>query len=331
MNQYIEQFLKYLQVEKNVSESTLRNYSMDIEQFEKFLKDTNLCPDETPPNSPFTSPFSPPSQGGERGGHKGGQGGVDIKKIDNVVIRTFLGKLHKEGNCNNSMARKLSTLRTFFKYLCREGYLQKNPARLVATPKKAKKIPAFLSIDEAFRLMDTPDTKTLAGLRDKAMLETLYGAGIRISELVSLDVNDVDLEKGYVRVFGKGRKERIVPLGKKACDAIREYLNKRQEARGKRQEVVDREALFLNLRGGRLTSRSGWNIVDKYARRGAIARHVSPHALRHTFATHLLEDGADLRVIQELLGHVSLSTTQKYTHVNLEQLMKVYDKAHPKA
>jgi len=297
---------------------------MDMEQFERFLKDTNLCPSEIPPNLPF---------------NKEGGSGIDIKKIDNVVIRTFLGKLHREGNCNNSMARKLSTLRTFFKYLCREGYLQKNPARLVATPKKAKKIPAFLSIDEAFRLMDVPDTKTLAGLRDKAMLETLYGAGLRISELVSLDINDIDLEKGYVRVFGKGRKERIVPLGRKACDAIREYLNKGQGdnplnpplLRGKGKGKEETGALFLNMRGGRLTSRSGWNIVDKYARRGAIARHVSPHALRHTFATHLLEDGADLRAIQELLGHASLSTTQKYTHVNLEQLMKVYDRAHPKA
>lgn len=303
-----------------MSESTLRNYSMDMGQFEKFLKDANLSPSEIPPNPPF---------------NKGGGEGIDIKKIDNVVIRAFLGKLRQQGNCNNSMARKLSTLRTFFKYLCREGYLQKNPARLVATPKKAKKIPAFLSIDEAFRLMDVPDTKTLAGLRDKAMLETLYGAGLRISELVSLNVPDIDLEKGYVRVFGKGRKERIVPIGKKACDAIREYLKKIQDSMTHPPDgcpkIQDKEAMFLNMRGGRLTSRSGWNIVDKYARRSAIARHVSPHALRHTFATHLLEDGADLRVIQELLGHASLSTTQKYTHVNLEQLMKVYDRAHPKA
>ncbi len=311
MNQYIEQFKKYLQVEKYVSVHTLRNYSIDMEQFEKFLKDTNLCPD-------------------------GSSSGIDIKKIDNVVIRTFLGSLHKGGICNNSMSRKLSTLRTFFKYLCREGYIQKNPARLVATPKVPKKIPSFLPIDEAFRLMDIPDSKTLSGLRDKAILETLYGAGIRISELVSLNVTNVDLERGYIRVFGKGRKERIVPLGKKACDAIREYLNKRgQGYRGKEQDRTDipvcQGALFLNLRGGRLTSRSGWNIVDKYARKGAIARHISPHSLRHTFATHLLEGGADLRVIQELLGHSSLSTTQKYTHVNLDQLMKVYDKSHPKA
>src|SRR3989337_809861 len=304
MNQYIDQFKKYLKVEKNVSVHTVRNYSVDIEQFQRFLKDTNLCPaeDET---------------------------AIDIKKIDNVVIRTFLGSLHKKENCNSSIARKLSTLRTFFKYLCREGYIKKNPARVVATPKQAKKLPSFLPIDEAFRLMDTPDTKTLSGLRDKAILETLYGAGIRISELVSLNITDVDLEKGYIRVFGKGRKERIVPLGGKACEAIREYLNKGQGARGKGQEEA--EALFLNLRGGRLTSRSGWNIVNKYARKGAIARHISPHSLRHTFATHLLEGGADLRVIQELLGHSSLSTTQKYTHVNLDQLMKVYDKSHPKA
>ena len=303
MNQYIDQFKKYLKVEKNVSVHTLRNYSIDMEQFERFLKDTNLCPaeDET---------------------------AIDIKKIDNVVIRTFLGSLHKKENCNSSIARKLSTLRTFFKYLCREGYLKKNPARVVATPKQAKKLPSFLPIDEAFRLMDTPDTKTLSGLRDKAILETLYGAGIRISELVSLNVTDVDLEKGYVRVLGKGRKERIVPLGSKACDAIREYINKKQDAGSKMQ---DSQALFLNQRGKRLTARSGWNIVDKYARRGAIKRHISPHSLRHTFATHLLEGGADLRVIQELLGHSNLSTTQKYTHINLDQLMKVYDKAHPKA
>ena len=325
MNQYIEQFIRYLQAEKNVSENTLRNYSIDIAQFQKFLRDTNLCPAEIPPNPPFT---------------KGGQGGIDIKKIDNIVIRAFLGGLHRGGNCNSSMARKLSTLRTFFKYLCREGYLNKNPARLVATPKQKKRIPSFLPIDEAFRLMDTPDTRTLSGLRDKAILETLYGAGIRISELVSLNVTDVDLERGYIRVFGKGRKERIVPLGGKACEAIREYLDKMQEHRGNNPPHPPftkggrggiSEALFLNPRGGRLTTRSGWNIVDKYARRGAIKRHISPHSLRHTFATHLLEGGADLRVIQELLGHSSLSTTQKYTHVNLDQLMKVYDKSHPKA
>jgi len=305
MNQYINQFKKYLQAEKNVSENTLRNYSIDIAQFQKFLRDTNLCSDE-------------------------GKKDIDIKKIDNIVIRAFLGGLHRGGNCNSSMARKLSTLRTFLKYLCREGYLNKNPARLVATPKQKKRIPSFLPIDEAFRLMDIPDSKTLSGLRDKAILETLYGAGIRISELVSLNVTNVDLERGYIRVFGKGRKERIVPLGKKACDAIKEYLYKSQES-GVRSQESNKEALFLNLRGGRLTSRSGWNIVDKYARKGAIARHISPHSLRHTFATHLLEGGADLRVIQELLGHSSLSTTQKYTHVNLDQLMKVYDKSHPKA
>ena len=322
MNQYINQFKKYLQAEKNVSVHTLRNYSIDMEQFQRFLTTTNLCPDENTP------PSSPPSEGGERGGE--GRRGIDIKKIDNVVIRTFLGSLHKEGNCNNSMARKLSTLRTFFKYLCREGYIQKNPARLVATPKVPKKIPSFLPIDEAFRLMDIPDSKTLSGLRDKAILETLYGAGIRISELVSLNVTNVDLERGYIRVFGKGRKERIVPLGNKACESIRVYLNKIHNSKFIIQNSCN-GALFLNLRGGRLTSRSGWNIVNKYARKGAIARHISPHSLRHTFATHLLEGGADLRVIQELLGHSSLSTTQKYTHVNLDQLMKVYDKSHPKA
>lgn len=305
MRGYIEQFKKYLQAEKNVSGHTLRNYSIDMEQFERFLRDTNLCPD-------------------------GSSSGIDIKKVDNVIIRAFLGNLHRAGNCSSSMARKLSTLRTFFKYLCREGYLEKNPAKLVATPKQVKKLPSFLPIDEAFRLMDMPDTRTFSGLRDRAILETLYGAGIRISELISLNVIDVDLDKGYIRVLGKGRKERIVPLGSKACDAIREYLNKRKEMRWKGEEI-DGKALFLNQRGGRLTARSGWNIVDKYARRGAIARHVSPHSLRHTFATHLLEGGADLRAIQELLGHSSLSTTQKYTHVNLDQLMKVYDKAHPKA
>ena len=305
MNQYIDQFKKYLKVEKNVSVHTLRNYSVDIEQFQRFLKDTNLCPaeDET---------------------------AIDIKKIDNVVIRTFLGSLHKKENCNSSIARKLSTLRTFFKYLCREGYIKKNPARVVATPKQAKKLPSFLPIDEAFRLMDTPDKKTLSGLRDKAILETLYGAGIRISELVSLNITDVDLEKGYVRVLGKGRKERIVPFGNKACESIRVYLNKIHNSKFIIQNSYN-GALFLNMQGKRLTARSGWNIVDKYARRGAIKRHISPHSLRHTFATHLLEGGADLRVIQELLGHSNLSTTQKYTHVNLDQLMKVYDKAHPKA
>jgi integrase/recombinase XerC len=234
--------------------------------------------------------------------------------IDNLDIRGFL-----------AIARKLATIRSFFKYLHKEGYVKKNPAKLVSSPKIPKSLPRFLTIDETFALMEAPKGDTFQATRDKAILELLYSSGLRVSELTMLNINDFDIKESLIRVKGKGKKERIIPIGSKAMEAIKNYLSERISLKKKSQ------ALFLNNRGGRLTQRSIRRILIKYARMIALKGSLSPHVLRHTFATHLLHGGADLRSIQELLGHSSLSTTQKYTHVDISHLMEVYDKAHPMA
>jgi len=217
------------------------------------------------------------------------------------------------------------------KYLVQEGYLRRNPAEIVATPRQEKPLPNFMPVDEAFALMETPDPSRTWGARDKAILETLYSTGMRVGELVGLGEGDLDSSLGIVRVFGKGGKERIVPIGEKALEALRVYLEKRDQAVRKAGEKGRKAPIFVNARGGRLTSRSVARILQKHLVRGGIWRKISPHALRHSFATHLLDAGADLRAIQELLGHASLSTTQRYTHVSVDKLMEVYDRAHPRA
>jgi integrase/recombinase XerC len=225
------------------------------------------------------------------------------------------------------VGRKLASIRSFYRFLVREGLLESNPLEGIATPKAEKRLPKFFSVDDIFRLMDAATGDKSAIARDKAILELLYSSGLRVSELESLNLNELDLSEGMVKVMGKGRKERMIPVGNKALEAVREYL-KYRDSFGR---VRDEKALFLNCRGGRLTSRSVARIVDKYLRRAGVAGHGSPHTLRHSFATHLLDAGADLRGIQELLGHASLSTTQKYTHITTDKLMEVYDKAHPRA
>lgn len=292
MNDQIAQFIRYLGTERNVSPHTLEAYRRDIGQFHAFVR-------------------------GEQGD------GATVAAIDHILIRRYLALLHKECR-KSSIGRKLAALRAFFTYLVREGVVRRNPAELVATPKREKKVPFHLSIDEVTALVEAPREGDLLSLRDRAILETLYSCGIRVSELTGLDIGGIDLEEGLARVLGKGGKERIVPLGSKARTALAEYLVARN-----RPAVT--EPLFINARGGRLTRRSVARIVDKHILRIATMKKVSPHTLRHTFATHLLEGGADLRAIQELLGHSSLSTTQKYTHVSIDRLMEVYDKAHPKA
>ena len=288
----IQQFIQYLSSEKNASPHTCRNYSRDLEEFENFLE-----------------------------GAKGGDG--DIAKVDRMAMRMYLSFLHRK-NKKSSIARKLSTLRSFFKYLVREQIVASNPAKSVATPKVEKPLPTALTVDETFRLMGSADGTKKQGLRDHAILELLYSSGLRVGELVGLNSNHVDLDLGIVRVMGKGRKERIVPVGSKAVEAVRTYL----EDRG----AVDREEpLFLNAKGGRLTARSVGRLVKLYTRHSGIFRKISPHSLRHSFATHLLDAGADIREIQEMLGHVSLSTTQRYTHLSVGKLMEVYDKAHPRS
>ena len=243
-----------------------------------------------------------------------------------MVLRKYLSFLHRK-NRKSSIARKLSTLRSFFKYLVREQILSANPAKPVSTPKVEKLLPSTLTVDEAFRLVESPSRDKRMSeteLRDRAILELLYSSGIRVSELVGLNPDRVDLDLGIIKVMGKGRKERIVPIGTKAIEALKSYA----KIRGR---MEDTSPLFLNLRGGRLTDRSVVRLVKKYGRQSGIFRKISPHSLRHTFATHLLDAGADLREIQEMLGHASLSTTQRYTHLTVGKLMEVYDKAHPRS
>lgn len=290
IERYVEKFINYLKVEKNSSGHTITNYSIDLAAFGAFLGDK------------------------------------DIAGVDHLALRRFLADMRAKNYSKRTVARKLASLRTFFKFLFREGLIKTNPATAVITPKLDKPLPNVLDVDKVSRLLESPDEKTLSGLRDRAMLETLYSTGARVSELVGLDADDVDFISGVVKLFGKGSKERIVPIGEPALKAIKRYLDNRIGVR-----IKERNAIFLNKNGGRLTDRSVRRILDKYIRASSITMKVSPHSLRHSFATHLLDRGADLRSVQELLGHMNLSTTQIYTHVSTERLKAVYDKAHPRA
>ena len=305
MKELIERFLEHLRVERNASAHTLRSYASDLEQFRSFLWSAGFHRDEK-------------------------KGDIRAEKIDHLAIRAYLSRLYREHK-KSSLARKLAAQRSFFRYLVDEGLIKRSPAEIVATPKQEKNLPSFLSVDEVFALVEKPDRATLWGARDRAILETLYSCGIRVSELVGLSDGNVDFELGIVRVYGKGRKERIVPIGGKAIEALRAYLPRRDEVLARRKKSGPRAPLFINPRGTRLTARSVARLLQKHVLRSGLLRKVSPHALRHTFATHLLDAGADLRAIQEMLGHVSLSTTQRYTHVSMDKLMEVYDKAHPRA
>ena len=246
--------------------------------------------------------------------------------LDLTSVRAFLGELHKQGQARASAARKLSALRAFGRYLRRERLVETEPAALAAAPKREQRMPAHLSVDEMTRLLDMPDSSTVLGRRDRAILELFYASGLRLSELVGLDLEDLNLSARMVRVMGKGRKERLVPFNTAAKDAIAAWLKDRAALlRGAG------DSLFLNARGSRLTGRSVQRLVARYVSGCSTRFGISPHALRHSFATHLLQYGADLRAIQELLGHVQLSTTQRYTHVNLAQLQEAYRRAHPRA
>jgi len=255
-----------------------------------------------------------------------------VEQIDRLTIREWMAELH-DGHKKTSVARKLASLRTFFQFLVREGKLETNPAKQVATPKIERKLPNHLSMEDAVRFVETPDVGTDLGRRDRAILEFLYATGIRVGELVGIDLQDVDFRERMVRVTGKRKKQRIVPFGEPASLALMLYLQETRETFLLNAPVTDRDpkALFLNYQGTRLTTRSVGRMIDKYIRQCADIHSISPHSLRHTFATHLLDSGADLRDIQELLGHARLSTTQIYTQVSMEKMIEVYDKAHPKA
>ena len=298
---YLTQFFQHLKYERNLSPHTLRNYASDLEQFQKHLFSVEKRVD------------------------------FPVEQIDRLTIREWMASLHDDHK-KTSIARKLASLRTFFQFLIREGKLESNPAKLVATPKIERKLPNHLSMEDAVRFIETPDVNTDLGRRDRAILEFLYATGIRVGELVGIDINDVDFRERMVRVTGKRKKQRIVPFGEPAAQAVTLYL---EQTRGiflsGAPEAERDNALFLHRRGGRLTTRSVGRMIDKYIKHCADIHDISPHSLRHTFATHLLDSGADLRDIQELLGHARLSTTQIYTQVSMEKMIEVYDKAHPKA
>lgn len=287
-SEHIEGFLRHLRAEKGVSAHTLRAYKRDLEVFVQGL---------------------PP--------------GTVLKDADMHDIRGFVASQMSAGLQKATVARRLAAVKSLFSYLHREGVVERNPARLVPSPKLPRRQPNFLSVDDAFGLVTTPKGAGFASLRDRAVLELLYSSGLRIGELAALDLGDVDAQEALVKVRGKGKKERIVPVGRMALAAVLAYLPERSGV--KRRS----EALFLNKDGGRLSERSIRRLVVRYAREFGIEGRIGPHTLRHTFATHLLQDGADLREIQELLGHSSLSTTQKYTHLDVRHLIDVYDRAHP--
>ena len=309
-------FLDHLRYERNVSAHTLRNYESDLQQFIDYL----ITPKEEARRATKGS------------GPSAKHAGPGIGQIDHITIREWLSSLHSDKKKKSSIARKLATLRTFFQFLVREGLIESNPAKLVATPRKEKKLPVHLSVEDAIRFIETPDPDTDFGKRDRAILELLYATGVRVSELVQLNLRDVDLKNKLLRVFGKRRKERIVPFGEPALKALKDYLVVREQFLMNAPATKrDAQPLILNYQGTRMTTRSVGRLIEKYIRLCTGVHDISPHALRHSFATHLLDSGADLRDIQALLGHARLSTTQVYTHVSMEKLIEVYDKAHPKA
>ncbi len=320
MKQHIDKFIEYLRYERNASPNTIREYRRDVTQFMQFL---------TPP----------------------GEKTMPLAHVDHRVIREFVGWSYDQKLEKSSVARKLAALRTFFKYCVREGVVKQNPARLVSTPKLPKRVPRVITAEEMNGFLDnilggspaaakhkrpaTPRKKQQDGgkvmlKRDRAILELLYASGLRVSELVGLNLGDIDRAGQMLRVLGKGRKERIVPFGSSAQTALEAYWPVRDELLN-RSGAAEFQAVFLNHYADRLGARSVRTIVKKYSRLADVNWDLHPHSLRHAFATHLLADGADLRAIQELLGHVSLSTTQRYTQASIQQLMNVYDKAHPHA
>lgn len=299
MTSEIGDFLDYLTFERNVSPNTVAAYRDDLESFVAFLSNDYLTM---------------------------ARDQLDLRRVDHLAIRSYLAHLSRRKLSRASMARHLSALRTFFRFLVREGTVQANPARGVATPKREKRLPAVMQPADVALLLEQPDRTTTLGRRDAAWMELLYASGLRIGELVGVDLDQLELRARLVKVLGKGSKERIVPFGSKAEAALRAWL----AVRGTLVADPEEHALFVNYRGARITTRSVRRLFDAYLRAAALRAGISPHTMRHSFATHLLNAGADLRGIQELLGHASLSTTQKYTHLSDWQLIEVYRKAHPR-
>lgn len=298
MQRQLAKFLTHLHVERGASPHTLKSYREDLETFADYLSEEDgSCPDPT--------------------------------TLTTVELRSYLAALHDAGYAKTSIARKLASLRSFYRFAQREGWIESNPAKALRNPRKARKLPHFLSTTEIGKLLGAPASDKAMGLRDRAILETLYSAGLRVSELVDLNDGDLDFDQGIVRVRGKGRKERLAPLGSYALNALHAWLAKRhvsdKEPQGRAAPV------FVNRFGTRLTSRSVGRMLEKHLKQAGLDNRTSPHTLRHSFATHLLDSGADIRSVQELLGHKSLETTQIYTHVSTSNLKQAYEKAHPRA
>lgn len=295
MEALIERFLERLATERNFSEHTLRAYRVDLEQFKAFLSVSKV-------DAP--------------------------QRVNHMVMRRFMAYLRQKQYAKSTLARKLSSLRSFYRFLCREGVADTNPAAALRAPRQDSKLPHFLSSEDVAELLDAPDMSK-SGLRDRAILEVLYSTGLRVSELVTLDLEDVDLSAEMVHARGKGKRERLAPIGRPAIKALRAYIGVREPNPEKQKR--DGNAVFLNKHGTRLTTRSVRRVLDKHIKLAGLDGRTSPHTLRHSFATHLLDSGADLRSIQELLGHADIATTQIYTHLTAERLREIYDKAHPRA
>lgn len=295
MKSLVEEFINYLAVERGLANNTLDSYNRDLKQFKGFLEKEKI---------------------------------ENLQKATRNIIMSYLLFLQKRGRATATVSRHLAALKSFYHFLLREKYIEKDPTANLESPKLEKKLPHVLSVHEVEMLLNQPKAIEPGGLRDKAMLELLYATGIRVSELISLDVDHINLEMGYIRCFGKGSKERIVPVGSFARRCINEYL---QKGRVKLIKVNGEQSLFVNQHGKRLTRQGFWKIIKKYARRAGISKEITPHTLRHSFATHLLENGADLRSVQEMLGHADITTTQIYTHLTKGRLREVYTKSHPRA
>ncbi len=294
MKQKIEAYLEHLRYERNASPHTIAAYRRDLLQFQVFLKSKH----------------------------------IRFSQVNNIVIRSFLAELYAKAEKKSTIARKLAAIRSFFQYGVARKWLEDNPAKIVATPKQEKHVPSFLSEEEMASFLDLPPGDKPLVVRDRAILELLYATGIRVSELVGLNMDDLSFEERMIRVRGKGKKERLVPFGKIASKNLKFYLQRRGLIN---QGRSDEQAIFINYRGTRLSTRSIQRMVYRYLQYTSVKRKISPHSLRHSFASHLLSRGADLRAIQELLGHESLATTQKYTHLDLNQLLRVYKKSHPRS
>lgn len=295
METRVNEFINYLSVERGLAKNTLESYGRDLRQFQKYLDVSQLD---------------------------------IIKNSTRDTILNYLNSLQSKGRSVSTISRNLAAIKSFYQYLVRERHLEKDPAINLESPRPEKKLPRILTINEVEELLVQPNILLPTGLRDKAMLELLYATGIRVSELTSLNISDINLDMGYIKCYGKGSKERIVPLGSIAVKCVQEYVAK---GRPKLVRSYEEGALFVNHHGKRLTRQGFWKIIKKYALEANILKAITPHTLRHSFATHLLENGADLRSVQEMLGHADISTTQIYTHVTKNRLKEVYDKTHPRA